>query len=159
MVLSEKIIRHSRIAQTVYAVHVSAPVKAKRFVVTMVEREWDYFRSHQMLLLFHLSTRKNACISGEFVIVQCFEIAPPIHSVDRILNFLCLGWATFDKADISATRSVSGALIKDAEVSYGVVASSNAVSVHHIVRSSPSVSPFTPQCPWPLHRFNVNRFY
>lgn len=147
------------ILQRVYADHCFGPSKAKRFSVTLVEGEENAFWFAQVQLLFHLNTRTNDRMSGEFAFVRYFEITPPIDNVDRVLNCLCLRWATGDECDRTITPDLQADDTMKVGEWYGVIPFSSITSVHHIVRSNYSVYPFTSQLPWPLYRFYVNRFY
>lgn len=145
--------------QRVYADVAFGPSKAERFSVVLVESDGGDFWFSRVMLLFHLRTRSKTEMSGEFALIQYFEITSPIDSVDRVLRCLCLRWATDDEVDLTVNENLSSADIIEVGEWYGVVPFSSVRSVHHIVRSNYCVSSFTSPLPWPLHRFYVNRFH
>ena len=112
----------------------------------------------KVLLLFRLAVGVGDI--GEYAYVQYMEVTNPLSQVDKVLVCVCLRWATEDGVD--RTLNIEASLQRnrvEAGEWYGLVPFSSIMSTVHILRSNIAIPPFSPQLPWPLHRFYINRFY
>lgn len=85
--------------ERVYADSMFGPSNDIRFSVVQVDGNDKSFCTDQMLLLFHLKTLLGKTIIGKFAFVRCFDIILLIDNIDRILNYLCLRWASEGNMD------------------------------------------------------------
>lgn len=124
------------ILRRVFAHSLFEPTEAKRSSLVPVEEPDKNDWLAKILLFFHLRTRENENISGQFVFMQNIETTPPLDAVDKTLNCILLRLATDD--ELVHTLDVKGMLTFKIEVGewLGVDPFTSIVSVHHIVRSN-----------------------
>lgn len=143
---------NSEIVQRVYADHSFGFTKAKPFSLTLAEGKYWEFWIAQVLLLFHLVTRNNEKMSGNFVFVRYFEITPPIDNFDRFLNCLCFLMGNRNRMWL---RSYPKPTIWWQYWRMRMVRCYTFKMIMICTRWNHFVSRFTFQLPWPLHRFHV----
>lgn len=73
----------SHIVERVYADHAFGLSKTKRFSLTWLKEEKKFFWIAQVLVSIHLLTRTNEKMSRKFSSVRCFEMRPPIDTINR----------------------------------------------------------------------------
>ena len=112
------------------------------------------------VLLFVRMDVNNTSVKSDYAFVQYMEVTNPVTEVDKALGCVCLRWATDDEKDwtLDIEESLKSKHIDAAEW-YGLVPFSSIVSTVQVLRSNIAIKPFTPQLPWPLHRFYINRFH
>lgn len=143
----------------IYTDFAYAPWKAKQFRVVMVEVKENTFWFSQKLFSTYHNTRSYDLTSVKFQFVWYYDINASNSNIDLVLNCLSVRGETDDEVNYGVTQSVSVACVVKTRKFCGLASFKSVMSLHRIVRTIYSVSPFTPQVSWQLHRIYVNRFY
>lgn len=112
----------------------------------------------KVLLLLRLGQSGGGAVR-EYAFVQYMEVTKPVSGVDEALGCVCVRWATDEGEDW--TLDIENSLRKEhvqAGEWYGLVPFRSIVSTVQVLRSNLWIRPFSPELPWPLHRFYINRF-
>lgn len=72
------------------------PEKVRRLSVAMVEGEEGVYWFAQILLLFYLNVAGTFGSDVNFDYAQYFDVTSPVDEADKILNCICVWWATED---------------------------------------------------------------
>lgn len=85
--------------------------------------------------------------------VKHFDVKSPVDKVEKILNFLCLEWATEDEINHSFLFDLTISDTVNIRESNGLVPFSSVRSVYQIVQSNVSVSSILSELTCRAHHF------